>query len=41
MYTRIINKLRSIEDVEMVTVEELYESLKLFEKKKDNKKKKA
>lgn len=33
MCTRIVNKIRSIEDVEMVTVEELYENLKLFKNK--------
>jgi hypothetical protein len=31
--TRIVTALRGIEDVEMVAIEELFESIKLFEKK--------
>ena len=38
MVSRIVEALRSVPDVEMVTVEELFEDLKLFDKKKKMKK---
>ena len=38
MSARILQALRSVPDVEMVTVEELFEGLKLFDKKKKMKK---